>query len=149
MVIESGIAPSYWRDVDIEHGVSYTGVRITPPTIAMLVQDVWTPATPPSARRKLRTSSDSRPTYQLPQLPLSNYFFRSSRFVSSCSPVSGMANSEVSVATRNVPWTDIPTPPPITTPSHTDSSACSEEQEQLIRGGRGLTNAPRIRWCGV
>lgn len=40
------------------------------------------------------------------------------------SPVSGMANNDVSVATRNVPWTDIPTPPPITTPSHTDSSAC-------------------------
>ncbi len=55
-------------------------------------------------------------------------------------PVSGMANNEVSVATRNVPWIDIPTPPPITTPSHSDISACSSRahvySRWIAKGGR-------------
>lgn len=53
------------------------------------------------------------------------------------SPVSGMANNTVSVATRNVPWIDIPTPPPITTPSHRDRSAWLQKKWKTgtINGG--------------
>lgn len=36
-------------------------------------------------------------------------------------PVSGMAKTAFSVAMRNSPKMEIPTPPPITNPSHTDT----------------------------
>lgn len=52
-------------------------------------------------------------------------------------PVSGIANSDVSVATRNVPWIDIPTPPPITTPSHNDNNACSTRDEAKAKKREG------------
>lgn len=51
-------------------------------------------------------------------------------------PVSGIANNDVSVATRNVPWIEIPTPPPITTPSHNDSTACATREEAKRWGCR-------------
>ena len=52
-------------------------------------------------------------------------------------PVSGIANSTVSVATRNVPLIDMPTPPPITTPSHRERRACLQKKRKPVAKQRG------------
>ena len=55
-------------------------------------------------------------------------------------PVSGMAKSVASVAMRTRPWTDRPTPPPMTTPSRSETT--------WRQGGRAVEGRWEGRWEG-